>query len=960
MTVAIDPARSLVLAVGLERYEYGKVMDLPGAAEEANRFAQWAVGCGVPPERVLLACTRLDDSAPAPTNVTSIGTTREQLEKVIIGVDRLPGDLLMIFWCGHGVLNERDERALFTSDATPAHKTNVLVDEVSRYLASSRITGYSQQIMLIDACANFVQEMAFDAGLPRHTLPGGMRRIIGQDEYFSAAVGQFAGFDPIRRQATFSTAALEWLEQHSAGVLPPDIKALTRHVDGVMADLREAGGHQTPVYRRVRLSGNLEIDGAPVGDDARPAAPDSGAVSAETILEAIERLGSPASGEQRVRAKAREFASVAARHGRAQLSEHGRNSLLQLRFRAASEDVVAQLPNVRPSAHGGEARPANLTGELDDIADVYRRTPGWLVVLGEAGAGKSVLAQYLAVRLLGSRRPGEKRIPVVLNVHSWHPEVTLDQWLADSLIENFHSLAETGPDKTSLAAALVEAEYILPILDGFDEILPGRRNTFLRELNHTSTPLVLTSRTEAYAEAVRAGVAIEGADVIVLHDLTLDDLRRYLPLTTGTRTVRDKWESVFGRLAEEPGAPADVSALASPLMAGLARVIYGDVSEDPAELLDSSRRRLRDANQLKAHLLNRFVAAVYARSRGRWTGEDAERWLGYLAQRQGPGEFAWWKVVNSVPRRQRAGAFLVPSAILGAAAGGLRLGWAGAILGGLLVGILGAWVGSTDSPQPERLEFRIRGRAKHALFQLVPGVVGGLIVGIVGFFLVRQWGWMTLAFAGAVGNAVGGGLTGWARHRAWKANAKPILREILLGIGGGAAGAFAVGLIGQVAHAPRGQGWILWLSAGLIVGVAFTPGAGLLAEPSVETILTPAALLKSNRSYALLQTVMVAGTFGVAVYIFTDVASGTVFGCAIGIAFGAGVHAWGRWLIIGRCWLPLTGRLPGCGVWDFLEDAHRRGVLRQEGAVYAFRHALLRETLATRYLADNPTRFWSD
>ncbi|MFI6358668.1 hypothetical protein ACIBJF_40075 [Streptomyces sp. NPDC050743] len=31
----------------------------------------------------------------------------------------------------------------------------------------------------------------------------------------------------------------------------------------------------------------------------------------------------------------------------------------------------------------------------------------------------------------------------------------------------------------------------------------------------------------------------------------------------------------------------------------------------------------------------------------------------------------------------------------------------------------------------------------------------------------------------------------------------------------------------------------------------------------------------------------------------------------------------------------------------FLDDAHRRGVLRQAGAVYQFRHARLQEQLAT-------------
>ncbi|GAA0711086.1 hypothetical protein GCM10010199_08100 [Dactylosporangium roseum] len=55
-------------------------------------------------------------------------------------------------------------------------------------------------------------------------------------------------------------------------------------------------------------------------------------------------------------------------------------------------------------------------------------------------------------------------------------------------------------------------------------------------------------------------------------------------------------------------------------------------------------------------------------------------------------------------------------------------------------------------------------------------------------------------------------------------------------------------------------------------------------------------------------------------------------------------HTWGSFLIA-RVWLFVTGRLP-FRLTRFLEDAHRRGVLRQSGARYQFRHLLLQEHLA--------------
>ncbi|MEH1028423.1 NACHT domain-containing protein [Micromonospora profundi] len=667
--------------------------------------------------------------------------------------------------------------------------------------------------------------------------------------------------------------------------------------------------------------------------------------------------GSLADWDNTVEAEAARLASEVERRGSAQRARYG-SSLLQLRFRLAPAKVVGQLPNVRVSAYAGAFPTTNLDGRLDDIADVYRRSTGWLVVLGGPGAGKSVLARHLVVRLMETRKPDEVRIPVVFPVHTWDPDVEFEKWLAQCLMRDFNGLKREGPGGTNVAAALVEHGHILPILDGFDEIPQRRLRDALRELNHAPMPLVLLSRTETYAELVKEGVALRRADVIALDDLTLRDLRRALPTDTRTEAGRAKWDVVLDPLSES-GDAGGVSALASPLMVSLARAVYEEPGENPADMLESSGRRLRDAEELKSRLLARFVSTVYRRQ-SPWRPENAERWLGYLARTNGPGDFAWWKLVDSVPRRHRVGAFLVLGAVLGAAAGGLRLGWTGLVLGALIVGVLGALIGWSQGPEPERMDLKLSGRAKHALAQVVPGVVGGLIVGIVGFFLVGQWGWWTLGVAGALGNAVGDGLTGWARHRAWNDSAKPILKEVGLGACGGAAGASTVGAIGALSHAPTGQNLPLWLLAGLIVGVAFTPGAGLLAEPEVEVAVTPTALLRSNRRYAVLQTIMVTITFGLAIGIFTGIVNGFVFGCAIGAAFGVGAHAWGRWLIIGRVWLPLTGRLPFRKVWRFLEDAQERGLLRQRGAFYEFRHALLRDTVAARYAASSRTRFWSD
>jgi hypothetical protein len=208
MSVTIDPNRAAVLAVGIERYDYGKEMDLAGAASEAERFARWAIASGVPPAQVTLACSRLEEPGNSPDGVRPLAPTRDALENALTELAKADGDLLLIFWCGHGVVNESGERALFTSDARVENRRNLLVEQMLKFLSSDRMAGFGRQIFILDACANFVEDMRFDDRLPRLLLQSGNPCEVPQFALFAAAQGQIADFDKTRRQATFSTAVL--------------------------------------------------------------------------------------------------------------------------------------------------------------------------------------------------------------------------------------------------------------------------------------------------------------------------------------------------------------------------------------------------------------------------------------------------------------------------------------------------------------------------------------------------------------------------------------------------------------------------------------------------------------------------------------------------------------------------------------------------------------------------------
>ena len=89
---------------------------------------------------------------------------------------------------------------------------------------------------------------------------------------------------------------------------------------------------------------------------------------------------------------------------------------------------------------------------------------------------------------------------------------------------------------------------------------------------------------------------------------------------------------------------------------------------------------------------------------------------------------------------------------------------------------------------------------------------------------------------------------------------------------------------------------------------------------------------------------------GLAVGLWFGLTAGLVFGLMsglfAGLTSGSDRPQWAPYMLT-RGWLAIDHRLPW-SLMTFLADAHQRGVLRQAGAVYQFRHIDLQHRLATR------------
>ncbi|MGW8728512.1 helix-turn-helix domain-containing protein [Streptomyces sp. NPDC055808] len=624
---------------------------------------------------------------------------------------------------------------------------------------------------------------------------------------------------------------------------------------------------------------------------------------------------------------------------------------LPVRWRPVAEELTDHWANVRRLPPGSSHDPVDLSGQVDAIVEVYRRIPsGRLVVLGRSGSGKTVLAVRFVLDRLKARSRADA-VPVIFSVGSWDPTaVALRDWLAAQLTRDHPGLAAPGPGGTNLADALVETGRILPVLDGFDEIADGLRRPALEALNATTLALLLTSRPSEYAAAVAETDVLTSAAAVELSDLTLADLDAYLPRTTRKARARgcseNAWEPVLGELRRQPPSVAGANlatVLTTPLMVALARAVYSDTpGSDPAALLDT--RRFATPEKLEEHLLDNFTEAAYRPRPGgapgdAWDPERARYWLGYLAHhlnRLDTPDLEWWRLGHGLGRLARTLvtalviclAITLVDGVFGLAfdpvAYQLVDGPVAGLLGGLLFG-LAYWfmVAARDAAVvPSVVRTRLRGRerrpGRRPFRRLMTGVVCGLVFGF-GYGFVR------------------GGLNGLLFHAD--------LADVLVGgVGDGAIYAL-----------------IFALAAGPTLGLV----ALFEAPLDIRSAVNPRGLLRTNGRTVATQLLVWTPTFGILVGVGSLVlvdAMSVIIGPVVwnptaalklGVISGLGgafgylfsLTSWGQWTVFSRFWLPLTGRLPWSLV-AFLEDAYQRGVLRQAGAVYQFRHARLQHHLA--------------
>lgn len=352
-------------------------------------------------------------------------------------------------------------------------------------------------------------------------------------------------------------------------------------------------------------------------------------------------------------------------------------------------------------------------------------------------------------------------------------------------------------------------------------------------------------------------------------------------------------------------------------------------------------------------------------------------------------DFAWWRLRASVPFPVIGLIVALPPAaavgLVAAVTPGLGIGLGLGITTGLTVGAIIKFIGSGRRRLPEKpssIGFGIAGGfigallgaaptgvilklTGHATTPTPPGLMGALGAGIgVGVCYGPRRGVVSAAAGGAVVALTAGAGAGVPAGiidglGVWIVAALTVetigLRSPSRGIRGmrwskvgcltGAAAGISIGTAVALTSSPR-AGLIAGLVAASVGGFA----AGLEGIPAdltlAEAAAGPAELMARDRGTCWLVAVIGGTAFGLGAGLGVRLPVGLAAGLTVGL-IAASIQA--SWLpfSLARLWFAGTGRLP-LRLISLLSDAHKRGILRQEGGIYQFRHVELQRRLATQ------------
>ena len=252
------------------------------------------------------------------------------------------------------------------------------------------------------------------------------------------------------------------------------------------------------------------------------------------------------------------------------------------------------------------------------IVEVYDEADGELLIMGEPGAGKTMLLLELTRTLLERAEEDERLpMPIVFHLSSWaEKRPSLSLWLIEELETKYDVPHKIGQE-------WIDTDQVLPLLDGLDEVAENARTACVQQINdyyrsrleRGSCPIVVCCRSEEYT-VLSTRVMLQQA--ISILPLTSEQINTYL---------EQAGEQVKG-LKQALNEDAELHSLArQPLMLNIFTLAYQGAT--PAEVPTGETR------EGARHTVFATYVGRMLKHRGlpkHWKPEKMIRWLTFLAK----------------------------------------------------------------------------------------------------------------------------------------------------------------------------------------------------------------------------------------------------------------------------------------------------------------------------------------
>ena len=245
MTITAKPEKTYGLIVGIENYQATN-WNVDGPVHDAITFADWLLSQGVPKDNIRLCLSPLNGNSELVQefDINSEPATEQNIVDIITNdLSQKNGDLLFIFWAGHGLITSERNRRLLCADASKTNWQNLDFNSLLLLLGSDAFK-IPHHICIVDACANYLLE---SRGRPtnlggKHFNSGQPRKESKQFVLLATREGETAKVNSSEKTGYFSQAVRKALEQHD---WLPDLEVVANHVKQQFASLNK---QQLPTY----------------------------------------------------------------------------------------------------------------------------------------------------------------------------------------------------------------------------------------------------------------------------------------------------------------------------------------------------------------------------------------------------------------------------------------------------------------------------------------------------------------------------------------------------------------------------------------------------------------------------------------------------------------------------------------------------------------------------------------